>query len=127
MLHLLYIIAFTVIAFFAVSNLIRSLINIGTETQRIGNSWNARNNRKDVNQSRYSQTPSHPELLDEQGKPVNEPLLVMRSVNVDDAREKLDALYNNSPGSNQEEDNEERNGFSFSRLRQFLLYNWRKV
>jgi len=106
MLHLLYIIAFTVIAFFAVSNLIRSLINIGTETQRIGNSWNARNNRKDVNQSRYSQTPSHPELLDEQGKPVNEPLLVMRSVNVDDAREKLDALYNNSPGSNQEEDKE---------------------
>ncbi|PSO50154.1 MAG: DUF2973 domain-containing protein [Cyanobacteria bacterium SW_9_44_58] len=106
MLHLLYIIAFTVIAFFAVSNLIRSLINIGTETQRIGNSWNSRNARKEVNRNGYasSQAPSHPELLDEQGNPVNEPLLVMRSVNVDDAREKLDALYNNSPGSNQEED-----------------------
>jgi len=106
MLHLLYIIAFTIIAFFAVSNLIRSLINIGTETQRTGSSWNVRGNRNPQNRSGYSvsQTPSHPELLDEQGRPVNEPLLVMRSVNVDDAREKLDALYNNSPGGNQEED-----------------------
>jgi len=104
MLHLLYIIAFTIIAFFAVSNLIRSLINIGTEAQRTGSSWNNRSNRNYANRSNYSATPSHPELLDEQGKPVNEPLLVMRSVNVDDAREKLDALYNNSPGGNQEED-----------------------
>ena len=105
MLHLLYIIAFTVIAFFAVSNLIRSLITLGTESQRTGNNWNGRN-RSNFNRNRStgSQTPSHPELLDEQGKPVNEPLLVMRSVNVDDAREKLDALYNNSPGSNQEEE-----------------------
>ncbi len=106
MLHLLYIIAFTIIAFFAVSNLIRSLINIGTETQRMGSSWNSRGNRSNFNRSTYSpsQTPSHPELLDEQGRPVNEPLLVMRSVNVDDAREKLDALYNNSPGGSQDED-----------------------
>ncbi|NBD17997.1 MAG: DUF2973 domain-containing protein [Cyanobacteria bacterium] len=106
MLHLLYIIAFTVIAFFAVSNLIRSLITLGTESQRTGNNWNSRRNRNTFNRNSYTsaQAPSHPELLDEQGKPVNEPLLVMRSVNVDDAREKLDALYNNSPGSNQEED-----------------------
>lgn len=106
MLHLLYIIAFTVIAFFAVSNLIRSLITLGTETQRTGNTWNSRRNRNSFSRNGYSsaQTPSHPELLDEQGKPLNEPLLVMRSVNVDDAREKLDALYNDSPGSQQEED-----------------------
>jgi hypothetical protein len=106
MLHLLYIIAFTIIAFFAVSNLIRSLINIGTEAQRTGSSWNSRSNRNNFNRNRYasSQNPPHPELLDEQGKPVNEPLLVMRSVNVDDAREKLDALYNNSPGNTPEED-----------------------
>jgi len=106
MLHLLYIIAFTVIAFFAVSNLIRSLITLGTETQRTSNNWNSRRNRNSFNRNRYpsTPTPSHPELLDEQGKPVNEPLLVMRSVNVDDAREKLDALYNDSPGSHQEED-----------------------
>ena len=106
MLHLLYIIAFTVIAFFAVSNLIRSLINIGTETQRTRSSWNSQRNGNNFNRSRYasSQNPPHPELLDEQGRPVNEPLLVMRSVNVDDAREKLDALYNSSPNNNQEED-----------------------
>lgn len=108
MLHLLYIIAFTVIAFFAVSNLIRSLINIGTETQRTGSNWNARGSRNNLNRGGYlaSQNPPHPELLDERGRPVNEPLLVMRSVNVDDAREKLDALYNNSPSNNQEEDQE---------------------
>lgn len=104
MLHLLYIIAFTVIAFFAVSNLIRSLVNIGMETQRTGSNWNSPRNRNNFNRYASSQTPPHPELLDEQGKPVNEPLLVMRSVNVDDAREKLDALYNDSPGNSQEED-----------------------
>lgn len=103
MLHLLYIIAFTVIAFFAVSNLIRSLINVGFESQRTGNNWNSR--RGNVSNNRYPAANSHPELLDEQGKPVNEPLLVMRSVNVDDEREKLDALYNDSPG-NSSQDNE---------------------
>ncbi len=39
----------------------------------------------------------HPELLDERGKPINEPLLVMRSVSVEDARQQLDAIYNASP------------------------------
>lgn len=106
MLHLLYIIAFTIIAFFAVSNLIRSLINLGVESQRTGNNWNSSSKRNNLQSNRYasSQRASHPELLDEQGQPVNEPLLVMRSVNVDDAREKLDALYNNSPGGTQEDD-----------------------
>lgn len=105
MLHLLYIIAFTIIAFFAVSNLIRSLINIGFESQRTGNSWNNRGSQGNFGNrgAQSPQTPSHPELLDEQGKPVNEPLLVMRSLNVDDEREKLDALYNDSPGNNSQD------------------------
>ncbi|MFP4134448.1 MAG: DUF2973 domain-containing protein [Halothece sp.] len=104
MLHLLYIVAFTIIAFFAVSNLIRSLINIGFESQKTGNSWNNRGSQRIANRSpQFRQTPSHPELLDEQGKPINEPLLVMRSMNVDDEREKLDALYNDSPSNYSEE------------------------
>jgi hypothetical protein len=41
----------------------------------------------------------HPELLDDTGKPINEPLLVMRSMTVEDAREKLDAIYKSSPGN----------------------------
>jgi hypothetical protein len=40
----------------------------------------------------------HPELLDETGRVINEPLLVMRSMSVDDAREQLDALFESSPG-----------------------------
>ena len=44
----------------------------------------------------------HPELLDEYGNIVNEPLLVMRSLTVQDAREQLDALYKSSPGGSDE-------------------------
>ncbi|MGB3137634.1 MAG: DUF2973 domain-containing protein, partial [Nodosilinea sp.] len=36
----------------------------------------------------------HPELLDQDGQVIHEPLLVMRSISVKDAREQLDALYN---------------------------------
>jgi hypothetical protein len=36
----------------------------------------------------------HPELLDQDGQVIREPLLVMRSISVKDAREQLDALYN---------------------------------
>lgn len=41
----------------------------------------------------------HPELFDDHGQPINEPLLVIRSVSVEDAREELDRLYQSSPGS----------------------------
>ncbi|MDY7015627.1 MAG: DUF2973 domain-containing protein [Cyanobacteriota bacterium] len=92
MLHLLYILAFTIIAFFAIGNLIRSLIGLSVESQR-----------------RYSsaappafsqrQTAPHPELLDDSGQLVNEPLLVVRSENVEDARARLDALYESSPST----------------------------
>jgi len=95
MLHLLYILAFTVLAFLAVRNLIRSLVTVGMESQR-PQQFRANN--------RYprSQAVPHPELLDEYGNIVNEPLLVMRSLTVQDAREQLDALYKSSPGGNDE-------------------------
>jgi hypothetical protein len=44
------------------------------------------------------QSPQHPEMLDENGRVINEPLLVMRSMTVEDARERLDAIYRSSPG-----------------------------
>ncbi len=90
MLHLLYILAFTVIAFLAVSNLIRSLISVSMGTQK----------RPSFGQRTAGGKTYHPEMFDDQGNPINEPLLVIRSVNVDDARQKLDALYNASPEVN---------------------------
>ncbi|PSO58485.1 MAG: DUF2973 domain-containing protein [Cyanobacteria bacterium QS_7_48_42] len=104
MLHLLYIVAFTIIAFIAVSNLIRSLVSLGTEVRRPSSADRKRSSEKPS----FSRSGSaqHPELLDESGKPTDEPLLVMRSVDVEEARGQLDALYNNSPGSNKENSEE---------------------
>ncbi|BAS56516.1 MULTISPECIES: DUF2973 domain-containing protein [Leptolyngbya] len=85
-LHLLYILAFTALAFLAVGNLIRNLMTLGVESQR---------QYPPVKQNRP--TP-HPELLDEHGRMIDEPLLVMRSMSVEDAREQLDAIYKSSPG-----------------------------
>lgn len=94
MLHLLYIIAFTTLAVIAVANLIRNLVTLGIDSQRFyppsrghGNSGNT--SRQPV---------PHPEFLDDSGNVINEPLLVMRSMTVEDARERLDALYESSPG-----------------------------
>ncbi|HBB33266.1 MAG TPA: DUF2973 domain-containing protein [Cyanobacteria bacterium UBA8803] len=94
MLHLLYVVAFTVIAFLAIGNLIRSLISLGIDSQRAYSP--IRSSPFTTSRSQYQPVP-HPELLDDSGKPINEPLLVMRSMTVEDAREKLDALYNSSP------------------------------
>lgn len=108
MLHLLYILAFTIIAFLAISNLIRSLITLSTESQRHYAPRAMSSSRGAFggdSASGYYSVP-HPELLDEKGKPVNEPLLVMRSVTVEDARQRLDALYNASPGNRLEIDEE---------------------
>ena len=92
MLHLIYILAFTVIALLAVSNLIRSLVTLSAETQKFYPPQYNGSNRA---------TPStrvvHPELLDERGQVIEEPLLVMRSVSVDDARSRLNDLYDSSP------------------------------
>ena len=93
MLHLVYILLFTVIALLAVSNLIRSLITLSADTQKF---YPPNYNGSNYSQSR-SQKKVHPELLDEQGQVIEEPLLVMRSVSVDDARSRLDALYEASP------------------------------
>lgn len=91
-LQLLYIIAFTLLAVLAISNLIRNLISLGIDSQRPYSSHGS--NSRLGNQP----VPPHPEFLDESGRLINEPLLVMRSMTVDDAREQLDALYEASPG-----------------------------
>jgi hypothetical protein len=98
MLHLLYILAFTIIAFLTISNLLRSLITVSMDSPKRP-SGSGRSNPYG-----YPMV-THPELLDDAGQPINEPLLVIRSVTVEDARQQLDALYNASPG--QPKDREE--------------------
>jgi hypothetical protein len=98
MLHLLYILAFTVLAFLAVGNLIRSLFTLGIESQKPNTSgWPRNLQSEDGLPMSRSGAIAHPELLDGSGNVINEPLLVMRSMTVDDAREHLDALYEASP------------------------------
>lgn len=96
MLHLLYILAFTILAFLAVGNLIRSLISLSAESQRpyspIGGSPTS-------TPGQYRTRVPHPEFLDDAGNVVSEPLLVMKSMTVEDARAQLDALYKSSPGA----------------------------
>jgi Protein of unknown function (DUF2973) len=95
-LHIIYTLAFTTIAILAIGNLIRSILTLGVESQRpvsprgSGNSFNDGSGRRP--------SPQHPEMLDENGRVINEPLLVMRSMSMDDARERLDAIYRSSPG-----------------------------
>ncbi|MBD2327208.1 DUF2973 domain-containing protein [Alkalinema sp. FACHB-956] len=99
-LHILYIIAFTIVAFLAVGNLIRSMLTLGLESQReLTNIINGSgNNPAAAGTVRRQPMPTHPEMLDADGKVINEPLLVMRSMSVEDAREQLDAIYRSSPG-----------------------------
>jgi hypothetical protein len=100
MLHLLYVFAFTIIAFIAVSNLIRSLYKISAESQ---NYYGSKNNSPEYLRRRMSRNSvPHPELLDDQGRPINEPLLVIKSVTLDDAREKLDKIFDASPSKRME-------------------------
>lgn len=90
MLHLLYIFAFTILAVLAIVNLVRNLISLGIETRRIGN--------PSVSTPKQPRRVPHPELLDNQGNVLDEPLLVMRSISIKDAREQLDAIYESSGG-----------------------------
>jgi len=91
MLHLLYIIAFTVLAVIAVSNMLSNLVKLGTQS------------RQPVQpQHRSPRSVSHPELLDDSGDVINEPLLVMRSISIKDARDQLDALYEASSSSHED-------------------------
>jgi Protein of unknown function (DUF2973) len=90
LLHLLYIAAFTIVALLAMSNLIRSMVTLGMASQR---PYGKPQTHKSI---------SHPELLDESGNLIDEPLLVMRSFTMEDARAQLDALYRDSPGKEDE-------------------------
>ncbi|MBK1989389.1 DUF2973 domain-containing protein [Sphaerospermopsis aphanizomenoides BCCUSP55] len=106
MLHLLYILAFTVLAFIAVGNLIRNLVMFSFDSsadQRYRErSYATKSSAGNKGSFGYygakRQSIPHPELLDSAGNLIKEPLLVMRSINVDDARQQLDALYESSPG-----------------------------
>ncbi len=102
MLHLVYIFAFTILAFLAVGNLIRSLVMLSSESRTYPpGRWNYR--CPDSAMGRYATSESpHPELLDASGNVVNEPLMVMKSMTMDDARGRLDALYDASPGASGE-------------------------
>ncbi|NDJ22428.1 DUF2973 domain-containing protein [Nostoc sp. B(2019)] len=108
MLHLLYILAFTILAFIAVANLIRNLIMFSFDRERTYPT----NSSRMANQGNFGYLASrqqfipHPELLDNAGNLIKEPLLVMRSINVDDARQQLDALYESSPGHKSENSEE---------------------
>ncbi|MEO0947717.1 MAG: DUF2973 domain-containing protein [Cyanobacteria bacterium J06641_5] len=103
MLHLLYILAFTAIAFLAVNNLIRSLITVGSEAAGERQRSPAAQSTSGKRRQALVAAP-HPEMMDERGRPIEEPLLVMKSVSVEDARARLDAIYHNSPsGSDTEE------------------------
>ncbi|MGF1515967.1 MAG: DUF2973 domain-containing protein [Elainellaceae cyanobacterium] len=90
MLHLLYVLAFTALASVAIVNLIKNLMVLGTESQR--------GYRADSPQARRPQ-PTHPELLDDSGDVIREAYLVMRSMSVDDARDRLNDLYDASPSA----------------------------
>jgi hypothetical protein len=105
MLHLAYILAFTIIAFFAISNLIRSLITISADSQR--GPWTSQPRNLPSRLSSNSERITHPELLDNSGNPINEPLLVIRSVSVEDAREKLDSIYDSSPSQTKTAEDEQ--------------------
>ncbi|MFM7365000.1 MAG: DUF2973 domain-containing protein [Cuspidothrix sp.] len=97
MLHLLYILAFTILALIAVGNLIRNLIMFSFDRERNYGNYPSSQGGLGYYANRKQYVP-HPELLDSAGNVIKEPLLVMRSINVEDAREQLDALYESSPG-----------------------------
>lgn len=102
MFQLLYIVAFCIIATIVVVNLVRNLMLLGKES-RVYPNFQGNNGG---NQPQRPRPTPHPEMLDELGRPINEPLLVVRSLDVEDARQRLDNIYNASPGGdlNKDED-----------------------
>jgi Protein of unknown function (DUF2973) len=101
MLQILYMLAFVVVAFLAVGNLIRSILTLGAEATRPIDA------RSRLSQRAAALRASHPELLDDNGRVIDEPLLVMKSMSVEDARERLDAIYRSSPGGESSSSNAE--------------------
>ncbi len=98
MLHLLYMLVFSVLAVLAVGNLLRSMFTLGRDVQQGAGSYAPTATPKIV---------PHPELLDDAGQVMNEPLLVMRSLPIEDVRSKLDAIYDSSPGGKSSDSSEE--------------------
>ncbi len=92
MFHFLFILAFGTIATIAAINLVRSFMMLSSETRVYPNFQS--NSPSQPPRPKF--TP-HPEMLDDTGRPINEPLLVVRSLDVEDARQRLDNLYNASP------------------------------
>ena len=95
MLQIVYLIAFTILAFLAIGNLIRSLIGFSMDASQP----RGITNRNFQGYSYQAGTVPHPELLDDLGNVTNEPLLIMKSISVEDARARLDALYHNDSPS----------------------------
>ncbi len=91
MLQIIYLIAFTILAFLAIGNLIRSLIGFSMDASQPRTMANPH----DRNYGFRNGVVPHPELLDDLGNVTNEPLLIMKSISVEDARTRLDALYHN--------------------------------
>lgn len=106
MLQLLYILAFTILALIAVSNLIRNLLMFSFERDRTFSPGRSPMMDRGMPYS-SSQSVPHPELLDPSGNIIRDPLLVMRSIDVEDARAQLDALFEASPGYRSENKEEE--------------------
>lgn len=97
MLHALYIIAFAILTTLAVGNLIRNLLLLGGDLGKGPRGTSAKGNRAQRDDSTL-----HPEMLDDLGQVLDEPLLVMRSISLKDARERLDALYDGKSPSSEE-------------------------
>jgi hypothetical protein len=95
MLQILYIVAFTILSLLAVTNLIRSMISLAQNEVKSQSGYGNRNKAIATKNRQFI----HPELLDANGNIIDEPLLVIRSMGVEDARSRLDALYESSPGS----------------------------
>lgn len=92
-LHLLYLLAFTLLAFIAVGNLIRNILRLGRDAGR-----NPATMTDNPTPRSQFVGPIHPEMLDDRGQPIREPLLVMKSISLEDARDRLKSLYEASPG-----------------------------
>ena len=80
MLQVIYLSLFALVSFLVIRNLFANLLAMSR-------------NEMQPPSLRQRKRAVHPELLDEDGNVTDEPLLVIRSANLEDARERLDALY----------------------------------
>jgi len=99
MWHLLYIVAFAALTSLAITNLVRNLLMLGTSARQQSRTYGSGPSPASPSQpsSQGRDTMPHPEMLDSEGNVIREPLLVMRSISVNDARDRLDALYEGKP------------------------------